>query len=265
MVWLDTAPNPAEMGRHYGTHYDRSVTAAGRDPRRWVERTKELHRYKSGGSILDLGCSAGGFLATLKGGAWKAYGIDMSAEAAKEATDRAGAEIFVGEVLDAPFAAGTFDAITCFHVFEHMYEPRAVLSKVREWLKRDGIFYAMMPNIDSAGFHLFNSHWYGLELPRHLFHYSPRSLKALAEGVGLRVVSVTTHREPFIEASTRYLLDDLLGRLGIERVPLAMAPTPSLPFRVVRKGFRLTTLPVLNMATAVAGDGESIHAVFGTG
>lgn len=262
LVWLQDPPSASEMSRHYGPHYDRSVRAAGRDPRRWRGRSDELQRYKSGGSILDLGCSAGGFLATLDRAKWKTYGIEMSAEVAGEAAARTGADIFAGEILEAPFAAGTFDAITCFHVFEHMYHPRSVLSKVCEWLKPDGIFYAMMPNIDSAGTHLFQSYWYGLELPRHLYHFSPRSLKKMAEGVGLDEVSITTHREPFIEASTRYYLDGILRRLGIVRTPLAMASECSIPFKIVRKAFRLTVLPVLNRATALAGDGESIHAVF---
>ena len=63
-----------------------------------------------------------------------------------------------------------------------------------------GIFYAMMPNIHSAGARIFGSHWYALELPRHLFHYSPVSLRALAAAAGLEDVSVTTHREVFIRA-----------------------------------------------------------------
>jgi hypothetical protein len=73
---------------------------------------------------------------------------------------------------------------------------------------------------------------------------------------------VTTDREVFIEASTRYILDDLLRKAGITRTPLAKASRPSLLFRVVRKAFRLTALPVLNGLASLAGDGESIHAIF---
>jgi hypothetical protein len=142
-----------------------------------------------------------------------------------------------------------------------MYEPRAVFEKVRQWLKPGGVFYTMMPNIDSAGVRVFRSYWYGLELPRHLYHFSPRSLRTLATSVGLEEVSITTDHEVFIEASTQYIVAQLLRKVGIECTPRAQAAEPSLPFKVLRKAFRLTALPVLNSLAALVGDGESIHAV----
>src|ERR1035438_10453930 len=74
-------------------------------------------------------------------------------------------------------AAESFDVITCFDVLEHLYEPRKVMARVGEWLKPGGIFYVLVPNVDSAEARAFGSYWHGLELPRHLFHYSPASLK----------------------------------------------------------------------------------------
>lgn len=262
LVWQENPPKPYEMGDHYGADYDRSVAAAGEEPDRWRGRWEVLSHHKSGGAILDLGCSAGGFLAGLDGTSWVRYGIEMSNEVARKAEAKTGAKVFVGDILDAPFPPATFDAITCFHVLEHLYQPREVFHRVIEWLKPDGIFYMMVPNIDSAGCRIFRSYWYALELPRHLFHFSPKSLRTLAQSVGLEEVSITTDREVFIEASTRYVLDDVLHKAGIDRTPLATASRPSLLFRVVRKGFRLTALPVLNGLASLAGDGESIHAIF---
>jgi SAM-dependent methyltransferase len=261
LVWLANPPSPEEMGYHYGADYDRAIAGAGEDPNHWRGRRDTLLRYKSGGAILDLGCSSGGFLSSLKSPSWKLYGIEMSDSVAKKAEAKCGAQVFVGDILDAPFAPSSFDAITCFHVFEHLYHPREVLAKVAAWLKPGGIFYTMMPNIDSAGAHIFGSYWYALELPRHLYHFSPASLRKLATAVGLEEVSLTTHREVFIETSTRYILDEVIGRLGFSRAPLAQAKPLSLPRRVVRKAFRLTVLPILNGIASFAGDGESIHVV----
>jgi hypothetical protein len=119
-----------------------------------------------------------------------------------------------------------------------------------------------MPNIDSAGARIFSSYWYALELSRHLYHYSPTSLGKIASSVGLEEVSIMTKREVFIESTARYILDDICHKMGVDRLPLARAKRPSTAFRVVRKAFRLTLLPILNTMAAVAGDGESIHAVF---
>jgi SAM-dependent methyltransferase len=262
LVWLDNAPPPSEIGKHYGPDYDRSVAAAGDEPGRWSERWKTIRSLRSGGSLLDLGCSAGGFLSGMRGPDWKLHGIEMSEEVAAKARARTGADIFVGDILDAPFPPESFDLITCFHVFEHIYYPREVLEKVSRWLKPGGLFYVMVPNIDSAGARIFKSHWYALELPRHLFHYSPKSLRTLAAAAGLEDQSVTTHREVFIEQSCTYLLNTALSRIGVQRTPPAVAPGPGIPFRVVRKLFRLSALPILNLMASAAGPGESIHAIF---
>ena len=261
LVWLQNPPAPEQMGYHYGPDYDRAIADAGEKSDHWRERHDTLLRYKTGGAILDLGCSSGGFLTSVKDPKWKLYGIEMSDSVAKCAEAKCGAEVFVGDILDAPFPRASFDAITCFHVFEHLYQPREVLARVAEWLKPGGIFYTMMPNIDSAGARVFQSYWYALELPRHLYHFSPSSLGKLATSMGLETVSLTTHRELFVEHSFRYLVDDLLRKRGISRVPLAQAELPGIPFRVVRKAFRWTILPVLNLLAPLAGDGESIHAV----
>lgn len=262
MVWLHNPPEPAEMAYHYGVDYDRAIASGGVDPSHWYRRRDEVLRHKSGGAILDLGCSSGGFLATLKGSSWKLFGIEMSEQTARQAEAKCGAQVFVGDILTAPFPPGSFDVITCFHVFEHLYRPREVLARVAAWLKPGGIFYAMMPNIDSAGAAIFRSYWYALELPRHLYHFSPVTLKRLASSTGLREVSITTHREVFIEASVRYIVDGAFAAIGVRRIPIAQAKTVSLAWKVLRKTLRLTILPVLSCLASVAGDGESIHAVF---
>ncbi|HVN94215.1 MAG TPA: class I SAM-dependent methyltransferase [Terracidiphilus sp.] len=261
LVWLKDPPAPESMGEHYGPDYDRWVAAAGDAPERWSGRVKTIARYRTGGTLLDLGCSSGGFLQAMKSPHWNLYGIEMSDVVARYAESVSGAKVFVGDILEAPFAPASFDVITCFHVFEHLYQPLAVLKKVAEWLKPGGIFYFMVPNIDSAGERIFRSYWYALELPRHLFHFSPRSLQKLAERSGLEQVSLEMHREIFFEKSIRYYLDDKLEHAGFSRAPLAKDRTPGILIRVVRKGFRLTILPVLGWIAALAGDGESIHAV----
>ncbi len=262
LVWLKNPPSPDEMGQHYGPDYNRAIAGGGADSKHWIGRRNQLLRYKTRGAILDLGCSSGGFLASMRGPSWDLFGIEMSTQVADEARSRSGAQIFVGDILDAPFPPASFDAITCFHVFEHLYKPKEVLGKVAEWLKPEGIFYTMMPNIDSAGARIFRSYWYALELPRHLYHFSPESLRTVASAAGLQEVSVSTQREVFIEDSTRYILDEVFRKAGVTRRPLARAKAASLPWKIVRKAFRLTVLPIATALASFAGDGESIHAVF---
>jgi len=119
-----------------------------------------------------------------------------------------------------------------------------------------------MPNIDSAAFRFFKSYWYALELPRHLFHFSPRSLAYVADSVGLKTLSLKTERQIFFETSARYVLNDLLESVGIRRQPAATASPVGLPFRVVRKAFRLTLRPIVDAAIGLGGDKEIIEGIF---
>jgi 2-polyprenyl-3-methyl-5-hydroxy-6-metoxy-1,4-benzoquinol methylase len=262
LVWLKDPPEPKDMWQHYTADYDRKIAVGGESPGHFDGRRDTLIKYKERWSILDLGCSSGAFLETLKGGGWELFGIEMSSDVASKAERRTGARIFVGDILDAPFSQGYFDAITCFHVFEHMYQPRKILEKVSYWLKPGGIFYMMVPNIHSGGERAFKSYWYALELPRHLFHWSPKALRQVTRSVDMEEVSIATHREVFFEQSMKYIFDDLFKQLGVQRTPLSKTPEPGIPVKVVRKVFRLTVLPFLTAMIALKGEGESIHAIF---
>ena len=263
LVWLSAPPKPAEMHLHYTDAYDGLISAAGeRSPGRWRDRNAALAPHKQSGALLDLGCSSGSFLQTLRGKAWELYGIEMSAESAKRAEEQSGAKIFVGDILDAQFPPESFDVITCFDVFEHLYEPRRVMARVSEWLKPGGIFYVLVPNVDSAEARVFGSYWHGLELPRHLFHYSPASLKFLAKSAGLTEVSLETRRNPAVGTSLRYVWDDIFRALGLHPTPVAYRAEASLPWRAARKLVRVTLLRALLAVAPLAGGGESIHAVF---
>ncbi|HEY6445198.1 MAG TPA: class I SAM-dependent methyltransferase [Acidobacteriaceae bacterium] len=264
LVWLTDPPQPADMGAHYTDAYDRLISAAGEASpvQRWGFRKEAISKYKDSGSLLDLGCSSGAFLAFMRGPSWNLFGIEMSAESAQQAHEKTGASVFNGKVLDARFSPGSFDVITCFDVLEHLYEPRGVMARIAEWLKPGGIFYVLVPNIDSAEGRVFRSYWHGLEMPRHLFHYSPASLTCLAESAGLVPVSVETHRNPAVGTSLRYAWHDVCSFAGIRKTPVAYRREAHLPWRAARKIVRMTILRGLLAMAPWLGGGESIHAVF---
>jgi len=251
------------MGQHYGPNYDRFIGKSGEtSPDRWQGRRSAIAEYKQQGTLLDLGCSSGAFLESLNGYRWQLSAIEMSEAQARKAQERSGAEVFVGDILDARFPAETFDVVTCFDVLEHVYEPREVVARVSQWLKPGGIFYVLVPNIDSGEARIFKSYWYGLELPRHISHFSPGSLRHLGESVGLHAASIETHRNSALEHSLGYINDEILERLGWSRPPLA--ETAELPFflKVFRKILRWSIFLAIYHVTPLAGPGESIHAVF---
>lgn len=264
LVWQTNAPKPTEMYLHYTDAYHKLISAGGQNtPHRWRSRKAALAPHKQSGALLDIGCSSGAFLESLKDGPWSLYGIEISSETARVAKARSDAEVFIGDVPDAKFAPESFDVITCFDVLEHMYDPHRVMVKVEEWLKPGGIFYALVPNIDSSEARVFGGYWQGLELPRHLSHFSPASLKYLAASVGLTEVSIETHRNPTVGTSLRYVWDDVFRKVGIHRRPAAYrVEAASLAWRIGRKCVRMTVLRALLAMAPLVGGGESVHAIF---
>lgn len=263
LVWLSDPPKTEEMHLHYTDAYHKLISAAGEDsPRRWGFRKEALAQYKQSGALLDLGCSSGSFLEFMRNDSWELYGIEMSADCARTAEAKSGAHVFVGDVLNAPFSRESFDVITCFDVLEHLYEPREVMTRLSQWLKPGGIFYILVPNVDSAEARVFRSYWHGLELPRHLFHFSPASLRFLAESAGLRELSLETRRNPAVGTSLRYVCDDVFGAVGIRRTPVAYRRQAGLPWRAARKLVRMTALRLMLTMAPLIGGGESIHAIF---
>jgi SAM-dependent methyltransferase len=263
LVWLSNPPKPSEMHLHFTDAYHKLISNGGqKSPQRWRERKAALTLHKRSGALLDLGCSSGSFLESLKGEGWKLHGIEMSSDCAKIAEAKSSAQVFAGDILEAPFRRESFDVITCFDVLEHLYEPRRVIAKVGEWLKPGGIFYVLVPNIDSAEARVFGTYWHGLEMPRHLFHYCPESLCNLANVAGLSEVSVVTRRNPAVGTSLRYLWDDVFGAVGIHRTPVAYRAGAGVAWRAARKLVRMTALRLLLAMAPAVGEGESIHAIF---
>jgi SAM-dependent methyltransferase len=263
-VWLIDPPTPQEMGRHYTQDYHKAIVAAGEGSAasRWKNQVKLISRYKSGGTILDIGCSSGGFLSTMKGPAWKLFGIEMEESTAERARRTTGAEVFVGDAVQAPFLPESFDVITGFDVLEHVYSPRKFLTKVREWLKPGGIFYSLMPNIASWEARVFASHWYGLELPRHLSHFSPTSLRYLMSEVGFEEVEVKTPGISYIERSVGYVGCTLLEKIGVSPTPQSTPKRRSFPVKAIRKALRVTVVAPIAQIASLAGAGPSMEVVF---
>jgi len=148
-------------------------------------------------------------------------------------------------------------------VLEHLYEPRKVLQKVCNWLKPRGIFYVFVPNILSWEARIFRSYWYGLDLPRHVHHFTPKSLAHLATSAGLRQVRMVTPAGCYLEESAWLLFDDPASRAGVRRAPLDLTSEPRIAWRVVRKGLRLSVEALFSTVASRCGVAGSIQAVFG--
>lgn len=144
------------------------------------------------GHLLDFGCGNGRYLARMQALGWDVVGIDRSARVAEQARRHFGVPVIVGTVPTAELPARRFDLITAWEVLEHTDRPRQTLAGLRPLLCRGGRLVLTVPNQDGWGARLFGPAWAGLDLPRHLHHFTPASLSAMLRAEGFRVVTLTT-------------------------------------------------------------------------
>lgn len=263
-VWLATPPSPDEMSHHYTQDYHRAIVSGGeyKSGRRWRGHRQTIGQYKRGGKLLDVGCSSGSFLASMSSGDWELYGTEMDELTAKRAAAHSGATIFVGDTLKAPYPPNSFDLITCFDVLEHVYDPRRFLHQMQQWLKPGGIFFAKVPNIDSWESRVFGSYWFGLELPRHLYHFSPLTLKLLASELGFHELSIAANGPGnHVIHSVRYMYEELRNQVGLSSSPMSEGRQSNIVWRAFRKAFALAVVSPLSRVPASVNAGVIIDMV----
>ncbi|WP_460622559.1 class I SAM-dependent methyltransferase [Hymenobacter tenuis] len=140
------------------------------------------------GSLLDYGCGTGHFLAAAKSNGWKVAGWEPNARAREEATQRIGQPLPLLDLAQLPTA--TYDAITLWHVLEHVHELNDTLQQLIRLLKPDGTLIIAVPNIDSLDAQHYRQDWAAYDVPRHLYHFSPKTMKQLLKKHKMQVQEV---------------------------------------------------------------------------
>jgi 2-polyprenyl-3-methyl-5-hydroxy-6-metoxy-1,4-benzoquinol methylase len=204
LMWLDPMPLPDETKKFYANYYTHVAgeggAAAVSPPRTgWKSLLKRAlarilfwrkHSFLSGlsylegltpGKMLEVGCGNGQLLRQATAAGWRAVGIDFDAVAIAAVRTIANAEAFVGDLVSMKFGDGEFDAIVMNNVIEHLPMPDGVLRECRRILRPGGRLVLVTPNLWSLGYKEYGQDWRGLEVPRHLYLYSPATLAALAK------------------------------------------------------------------------------------
>ncbi len=127
--------------------------------------------------------------------------------------DRYGVDVVVGDAVTADIE-GPFDVVTMWHVLEHLPEPVAALERAAELLAPGGRLIVSVPNNDSWQARLGGDDWLHLDIPRHIYHFTPRSL-TLARGAGRSShVERIGHLYPEMEISG--CVQTALNRIGVD-------------------------------------------------
>jgi SAM-dependent methyltransferase len=174
-----TQPLPARLDPYYGPAYHGG--RHGVSERFCMSR--RLRFVRSVGSarrLLDFGCGDGGFLEAASAAGLEAVGVELESRHARAKGLR------VVERLDE--LPGSFDVLTLWHSLEHVPSPLETMTSALAHLDVGGHVIVAVPNFASLQAAVFGSRWFHLDVPRHLHHFTRRSLETLFARLGVEPV-----------------------------------------------------------------------------
>ncbi|TAL51359.1 MAG: class I SAM-dependent methyltransferase [Chitinophagaceae bacterium] len=161
------------------------------------------------GKILDVGCGSGDTLALLQDLGWEAYGLEIDNAAVKVAHERGLENVKQGGYENmATYPDKYFDSIRLYHVIEHIPDPSKCLQLIYKKLKPGGEVILGTPNFDSVVSHIFGRFWYNLDVPRHLFVFSPNTLSKIVKAEGFSHLSMVFCSSDGLGRSIIYTLNE---------------------------------------------------------
>ena len=135
----------------------------------------------SKGRLLEVGCGDGYRLARMRGFGWKVEGQEVDSLAAQVTSKSYGIKVHIGKLEDIKLPSNTYDCIIMVHVIEHVHDLYSILKECYRILKPKGTLVFLTPNINSYGHNKFKVNWLHLDPPRHLYLFSPKSMKNLLD------------------------------------------------------------------------------------
>jgi SAM-dependent methyltransferase len=142
------------------------------------------------GRLMDVGAGRGRFVAAARAAGYDAGGLEPSGGRVQAAAREHGVRLSRADISEADVASGSLDAVTLWHVLEHVEAPGAAAARIASWLRPGGALLVGVPNLASLQARLGGERWYHLDLPRHRTHFTPSGLLALLRRAGLEPVSV---------------------------------------------------------------------------
>ena len=151
-------------------------------------RASVLHNRVPRGPVLDVGCGRGFLLNFLRELGYEPHGLELSEHAAWHARNRLKLDVVTDDFLECRHPDERFNAVVFWHTLEHFSRPAECIKRAAELVKPGGLVAVAVPNYDSLQAKLFGRHWFHLDVPRHYFHFGPKSLEALLNRYRFRVV-----------------------------------------------------------------------------
>jgi SAM-dependent methyltransferase len=180
-----THPHPEVLARFYGPEYWGGRHGFMRRYCAWRRWQIVSAAHPERGKLLDIGCGEGSFLLRARAAGFDVVGTEMGLAA--ERSRAAGLD--VRSSLEQVEPDAPFDVVTLWHSLEHFPDPVGVVEGVALLLKPGGTIVVAVPDAGGLQARAFGADWFHLDVPRHLFHFTRRSLGLLLAQHGFALVS----------------------------------------------------------------------------
>ena len=168
---------------------------------------KELS-LKEGARVADFGAGSGAYvfaLASAVGQSGRVFAIDVQQELLARISKDAERERirnieFVWADLETDggsrLEAGSMDAVIISNILFQAEKKEVLIGEAGRVLRSGGELIIVVPRADGWLARLAGPHWFALDAPRHLYHFTPVTLGELLAKVGFRVREIRSFQPP---------------------------------------------------------------------
>ncbi len=197
-VWADLSLDPEAIQRLYqrsyffGDEYGNYLEDRRIIEKNFAGRLATLRRFLTASHrrLFEVGCAYGFFLNAARSLFESVRGIDVSEDAVRYATRELGLDVSCGDLLAADFSGQTFDVVCMWDTIEHLAAPRRYIETVAAHMPPGALIAVTTGDIGSLNARVQKGRWRLIHPPTHLHYFTRRSLSALLERCGFRVIHV---------------------------------------------------------------------------
>ena len=154
-------------------------------------RTKKklslIKQHCTGKRILDIGCGTGGFLKLAQLNQLEVDGIENNKKANEKASRSLNQKVFA-DLPSISYTKKNYNAVTLWHVLEHLPNIQNQIEQIHSLLDKNGVLFIAVPNHESFDAKYYKEYWAAYDVPRHLWHFTPTSLKTILIENGFEII-----------------------------------------------------------------------------
>lgn len=181
-----------------------------------------------GRRLLEVGSNLGLFLDRAGERGWDAVGVEPSKWAVKFGRERFGVDLRQGTIDDLDLGSQSIDVSVMLDVLEHLSDPAAELSKLRELMNPDGLLALSTVDVSSVHSRFRGRNWPWFIRP-HLHYFTPDTLKTTMETAGFRMIGWWVVPRRFHLSYIARRAGESMGALGAAAEKLSALADPKLP------------------------------------